>query len=622
MIIEAGLTDRAFSSLKVHDGDWIETMGKFNVLLSRSCSVSRGKENRNVSVVLDGYLSDCPIVDPELSVAEKMHRLYLEYGERALRLVDGAFIVAIVDEDRGVSFVANDRFGKKSGFFVRQKDRMIFAGSVQELSSFPGIELDPDNRAFFDILSLGCVPAPRSMFKGVEKISPASLWTISRKIEKSSYYDLSEIDVCSTQASDFSYEVRSLLLESVSRGAALSKSWSAFLSGGMDSSSVVWAMSKSVPALDTFYANFGSLDDYLAIPDEIGVARDVAHAVSSSHSELMIGPDAIARVPSIVSAIGEPICDGGPIVVDRVLASASSHSQGIMSGNGGDFLFGGERRHLLHMLIENRSLSALWSLAGMVGPHLPVLGSERLARLRFDLLRSLELRKLNIAEFYAHRFNTQDEIARLLGIECPEDEGGLRHVEKSLVNARHWDGLSQLLYLDLKLLSPNLILRDVNTLADHYGMTAYHPFFDWKFVEYAMRLPTSAKIRGLTLKYALRSAMDGCLPSSVLRKKKGGLGAPILYWLTSGDELVEDCLAASTVRSRGLFDPKEILRMRADTSSRRRDYSMLLWTAFTCELWMREFADGRPSANKHAGAIIQLDRAVNSSTCCEVRSAF
>lgn len=624
MIIDIALGSDGPMPLRAMESFFQPMKSGTRVLLSRDCSVWSDVQS-DVTVIIDGYISDQPNMVEGIPYPEILGRLYLQYGDRALRLVDGAFLAIITDERRSRVVIANDRLGKKSGFVIQQRERLVVSCSIQELSSLEGISLSPDKRAFFDILSLGCVPAPRSMFEGVSKLTPGALWSVGREIECSHYYDLSEVNAGSVPPKDLGEEVRFRIVDSVRRGAAVSPSWSAFLSGGMDSSSVVWGMSKHIPSFSTYYANFGQLDNYMAIPDEIGVARDVARSVGSEHSELLIEADGLARVPGIVSAIGEPICDGGPIVVDRVLASAAHRSRGIMTGNGGDFLFGGERRHLLHMLIANRSVGPLWSLARIAAPLLPVFGSERLARLRFDLLRSVELQSLNIAEFYAHRFNTPVETGRLLGMECPNGEGGLAHVERSLKTASHWDGLSQLLYLDLKLLSPNLILRDVNLLAEQYGMTAYHPFFDARFVEYALTLPSNVKIRGLTLKYALRSAMRGHLPASVLNKKKGGLGAPILYWLTSGQDMVEDCLSPSVVSNRGLFDPQEIARMKADTQTRRRDYSMLLWTAFTCELWMREFIDGRqpvPSTRTGATQDGQLGGALNARRRPEFRSAL
>ncbi|MDB5570833.1 MAG: asnB 1, partial [Hyphomicrobiales bacterium] len=369
--------------------------------------------------------------------------------------------------------------------------------------------------------------------------------------------------------------------------------WGSFLSGGLDSSFVVWALQQYAKC-DTFYATFGRLDSYMAIPDEQSVAAEVAAAFHTEHKVLSIGSEAIQRVKGIVEAIEEPFCDGGPIVIDAVLAAAAARGDAMMTGNGGDFLFGGERRHLLVSLMGNRKMAPVWMLAQIASALAPAkLPSERLARLRFDLQRCLALRNLTVADFYSQRFSGEQEILGLFHKDI--DPRGFRSpaacIESELGHVGDLDDLTKVLYLDLKVLTPNLLIRDVRSVARGYGVNTYHPYLDSKFVEFGMGIPSRLKVRGLTLKHIMRKAMEPHLPESVLTKKKGGLGAPILYWVTDRKGLVADVLSEETIRRRGLFSYGAIEKMRNATVSRSKDYSMLLWTIFTTELWMQQFVD-------------------------------
>jgi asparagine synthetase B (glutamine-hydrolysing) len=239
-------------------------------------------------------------------------------------------------------------------------------------------------------------------------------------------------------------------------------------------------------------------------------------------------------------------------------------------------------------------MAPLWKLAQLAGALTPSgLPSERLARLRFDLQRSLALRNLRVPDFYSQRFSDQADILSLFhkDIAVRRLRSPAAAIEAELAAVSGLVDLSKVLYLDFKVLTPNLLIRDIRSIAKGYGVTTYHPYLDTKFVEFDMEIPSHLKVRGLTLKHIMRKAMEPHLPKGVLAKKKGGLGAPILYWVTDDKGIVADVLSPDAIRKRGLFSGETIEQMRSATVSRRKDYSMPLWTIFAIELWMRQFID-------------------------------
>ena len=293
------------------------------------------------------------------------------------------------------------------------------------------------------------------------------------------------------------------------------------------------------------YGNFGALDRYVALPDEERVAQAVADRFGTRHSVLTIPSDVMERVPELVRIIEEPLCDGGPIVVDTVMQAAKVRADGVMTGVGGDFLFGGERRHLLISLLGHMRGLPMWRLAGLM-VSLPTVGSDTLTRLRFDLQRLLSIRELPLGEFYARRLHGGDLVQALCKPLAFEglDRSPLDQINACLDDISELDDLTKLLYLDLRLLTPDCLTRDVLALGRYHELTVCHPYLDSDFVDFSMTIPPRQKVRGVTMKYAMRQAIQGYLPRDVLKKKKGGLGAPLRWWVTH-DGLVADHLSRS-----------------------------------------------------------------------------
>ncbi len=488
-----------------------------------------------IEVAIEGHLISSETKMQRGGDAEILSELYLAHGPAALKRVDGSFAFVIVDHrDRSVH-AGIDKLGQSVAYIAEAPEEVIFATNLVELLGLLPTKPNIDLSSVFEFLSQGWIISPNSMFEGVEKLQPGSFvsWDGSHVRHVGYHKPRHDGVFANRHREELSQEIREHLHTAVRRGIPWSNSWSSFLSGGLDSSSVVYALSDALgQSFPTFYGSFGDLDRYMALPDEEAVARTVADRFGTDHSVLSIPSDVIDRVPEIVRIIEEPIYDGGPVVVDAVMRAVKSRADGVMTGIGGDFLFGGERRHLLISLLDHTRNLPGWKLAGRVAA-LPTARSAWLTRLRFDVQRTLSVRDLSLGEFL--RSSTAWcpprgcflQTIGLWGVRpLPSRQDQCLPGEISTL-----DSLTKLLYLDFRLLTPDGLTRDVEALGRAHDLTVFNPYLDSEFVDFSMTMPPREKVRGLTQKYALRHAIRGYLPADVLKKKKGGLGAPIRWWI-------------------------------------------------------------------------------------------
>ena len=277
--------------------------------------------------------------------------LYREHGVAAFSHVDGAFCAAIVDREREAIVLARDKLGIARAYLSRQGGSVTFSDSMSDLIAAREDEhhqVDVDS--LYAFLMIGWIPTPHSMFRDVEKVPAGTLLEFRRgAFETTTYYDVPHRPsrVVSRSPAQLSREVTEHLDRSVERGLALGGRWGSFLSGGVDSSSVVASLSHATKsAFPTYFGGFApQLNQYLPNPEEPEMSRLVSEAYGTAHHALWLGPDAVDRTSAVVGALEEPVCDGGCIVLDAVMEAALGEVDGLMTGIGGDFLFTGERRH-------------------------------------------------------------------------------------------------------------------------------------------------------------------------------------------------------------------------------------------------------------------------------------
>ncbi|HEY2827041.1 MAG TPA: asparagine synthase (glutamine-hydrolyzing) [Pirellulales bacterium] len=546
------------------------------------------------------------------SDTEVVLNMYHWLGPDAIRRLNGMFALAIWDHRSERLFIARDHFGIKPLYYLQQGERFAFGSEIKSILLLPGAPREIDDEALQQYLAFLWVPDPLTMFRGIFKL-PAGHHAIFQhgRLDITKYWDLE------FPPADYHYpadeetlvgEIRQRFDAAVASQLRSDVPLGAFLSAGLDSSSIVASMARRSPIpVRTFTITFPekyrkgetTIDD----PD---VARRTAAHFGCQHREIMVEPDVVSLLPKLIWHMDEPVADPAIITAHLVCREARKDVTVLLSGVGGDELFAGYRKHRAHFLAANyqrvpRPLRrfliepAIQSLPAMRGSWLK--GYVRLAK---KMVRSgsllpedrFILDSVYITSSQREELCSADTLRRF-GRRDPRS----RHLDY-FAAVKDADFLNRMLYLDTKafMASLNLTYNDKMSMANSVEIRV--PFLDWPFVQWvAANVPPRLKLRGNRLKHIFRAAMRDVLPDEVLRQRKAGFGAPADYWLANDlREMVDDLLNPSQVAQRGLFRPAAVQQLIEQQRTGRHDWSMQLWQLLTLELWQRTFLDAVPAA--------------------------
>ena len=543
---------------------------------------------------------------------EVVLRLYEQEGPACVKRLNGMFAFAICDL-RGSTpllFVARDHFGVKPFYYFHDAARFAFASEIKALLQIPGIDAELDAQSLHQYLTFLWVPDPKTMFRRILKL-PAGHYGILRNGEfaVTQYWDLTfpSADLTYTRSEDdLTDEVRERLRQSVEAQMVSDVPIGAFLSAGLDSSSIVALMcGLTKQPVRTYTITFpkkyrvgeSTLDD----PE---VATRLARHLGCENQRIVVEPDVVDLLPRLAWHMDEPTADPAIITAYLVCREARKQATVLLSGVGGDELFAGYRKHVAHYwaqayrsvpsFVRGPAESMLGAMPSLRGT--PMKGSLRLTK---KMARSASLDPVDrfIANCtYLDEGQKSDLYAPEFRAEISVSDPASQH-RAAFGRVDGADFLNQMLYLDSKIFmtSLNLTYNDKMSMASSVEVRV--PFLDRELAEFvAWNVPPRLKLKGFwkpTTKYILRKAMADVLPREVLQQPKAGFAAPVDYWLAHDlKEMVDDLLSSSQVRKRSLFRPEAVRHYVEEHRSGRRDWSMQLWQFLTLELWMQTFLDG------------------------------
>ncbi|MCK9538952.1 asparagine synthase (glutamine-hydrolyzing) [Dokdonella sp.] len=516
------------------------------------------------------------------SEAEVIVEAYIAWGEGCFAHLHGMFAIALWDARRQVLLLARDRFGEKPLYVAEQASRLLFASELKSLLQVPGFAAGLDREALRGYVAFGYVPSPRSILAGVRKLAPGHyLRYADGKASIQRYYQLRFEPKTRASEAQAGEELAHLLEQAVSSRLVSDVPFGAFLSGGLDSSVVVALMSRHLTQpVKTFSigfreAEFNELDD----------ARRVANLLGTEHHELMVDPDAVALLHTLVWHLDEPFADASALPTYLVAQLASSHVKMALSGDAGDETFAGYTRYLRYLRLHQ--LGALKPLAAAVatlGGHL--LGGSNRRR----LLRIAESLRLPFPDNYL-------SVVALTRVERAQALLGERGSHYETLAAA-WaqdlprDPLDRIVAIDFASYLADDILVKVDRMSMANSLESRAPLLDHRLVEFAASLPANLRIRGGRGKYLLRQVAARWLPPDVLEKRKQGFGLPLARWFRGPlRELASDLLASRAFRERGLIDPHAAEQCLQQHLSGADDCSEALWLILSLELWARRFLD-------------------------------
>ena len=542
---------------------------------------------------------------------EAVVHLYEEYGpdrfKDCLNRLNGMFALAICDL-RGASpklFLARDHFGIKPLYYWERGGKLAFASEVKALLEVPGIEASMSMEALNQYLTFLWVPDPQTLFEGIRKLQAGhyALWQ-GGKFQVEQFWDLtfppSDHRFERTEA-DLADEVRERFCASVERQMVSDVPIGAFLSAGLDSSSIVAAMARKQPVRTytiTFPEKYRVGETHI---DDPGVPNRLARQLGCEHHEIVVEPDVVDLLPGLTWHMDEPTADPAIITAYLVCREARKNATVLLSGIGGDEIFAGYRKHGAHAWAEEyrrvpgfaRSVAeqTLLTLPSFRGTAMK--GPVRLAK---KMARSAALSPAEAFIRNCTYFDAQQKTDLYAQPPASNGNPAKQHLA-AFDKVKDSSFLNQMLYLDTKIFmaSLNLTYNDKMSMASSVEVRV--PFLDRDLAEFvAWNVSPDSKLKGKwrpVTKHIFREAMRGMLPDEVMRQPKAGFAAPVDYWLAHDlRPLIDDLLSESRVKRRGLFRPEAVRRYIDEQRRGAEDWSMQIWQLLTLEIWMQLFLEG------------------------------
>jgi len=532
------------------------------------------------------------------SDTESILHLYEELGERCVERLRGMFAFAIWDEGRRRLFLARDRVGIKPLFYRLTDDGLIFASEMKAILQDPRVPREIDWEAVDAYFALSYIPAPRTIFKDILKLPPGHYLSWENgTVRLARYWDLHYRPNRKTASEDLAAEFLHLLDEAVKLHLVSDVPVGAFLSGGLDSGTLVALMSRHVgDRVKTFTIGFSGTG--AGWEDERPLARLLAERYGTDHQEFQVRPDLSGLLDCLVAAFDEPFADDSMIPTYYVSRLAREQVKVVLSGLGGDELLGGYDRYLgLSLSASYQNLPA-WLRRRVIAPlvqrlpeaesgvgivtHLKrfVLNGDLSPGERYVAYRLLLAKQKRVRLF--HESLRPAVAAGRTEAEC------LRFFQAP--NAA--DPLDRAMYQDINLYLADDILANTDRISMWHSLEVRVPFVDHKLMEFSATIPSAYKVRWFEKKALFKKAVAALLPPEILRKKKQGFVGPMAWWLRYDlKDYVTDLMSEASLKHQGIFDPRAVAAILDEHFSCRKQHDTLIWALVVFQAWHRLYVN-------------------------------
>ena len=556
-------------------------------------------ENRDISIVFNGEIYNFPEIREELikkghvfytnTDTEAIVHLYEEMGDDCVDKLRGMFAFGIWDEKKKKLFLARDRAGQKPLYYYNDGSRIVFASELKALLVDKTIKREISIEALNDYLVYLCTIAPKTIFKDIKKLCPGNVMTCTPNgVSIREYWDLPRIKSVSLGENHYIDQLNDLLSDSVSSRLISDVPLGAFLSGGLDSSTIVCMMSelrKEPPVTTSIRFREKQFDESV-------YARSVADHFSTEHYEEMVESDAVDQIDDIIWHLDEPFADASAIPTFNLSRAARKHVKVALSGDGGDEVFAGYRRYYYDVL-ENRVRKLIPEIIrrSVIGP---ISGIYPQAAWMPQVLRAKTfLRNISSSQQMSH-FNTlsvfnDKDISGILSGDTVSSLNGYHPfsvMEKYYMKAGNIDELSKVLYVDFKTYLSDRMLVKVDRMSMAQSLEVRSPFLDHKLVEYAAGIPSELKLKGREGKYILKKIMSDRLPNEVISRAKKGFDVPLDLWFRNQlKDKAHECIFRPNAFSREFFNYDFVEKIWNEHQQGTVNWGQHLWNIYVLEIW-------------------------------------
>jgi asparagine synthase (glutamine-hydrolysing) len=529
---------------------------------------------------------------------EVLVHLYEERGPAFVEDLRGMFAIAIWDARHNRLLLARDRFGIKPLYYRVAGGQLSFASELKALLRQPGFSREIDPSALEAFLAFNSVPAPLTIFTEARKLPPGhTLVAEEGEVEIHRFARPTPVpaDQVRTEREEaLAEELRGRLRDSVKAHLVSDVPVGVLLSGGVDSATLTaFAAAESGYRVSTFSIGFEEQSF-----DELELARLVAKRYGTDHHELVLRPDAIDLLPRLVEAFDEPLGDSSALPTYLVSQLASDTVKVVLSGEGGDELFGG-----YYTYVADRLAPRIGRAAPLLRPLVELLPSSS-EKVSFDYKAKRFVRGAHLPPVERHHAwkeifsdDAQDELLSSPRTSDPLDVYRARYAETEGA-----EELARLQDLDLGIYMVDDLLVKTDRASMAHSLEARVPFLDPVVAELALALETKQKVRGFSKKRLLRRAAAPLLPKEIIRGRKQGFSIPVAAWLR-GDlaPFARDVLSPQTIERQGYLDSGAVTRVLDAHISGKRDLSRQIWGLLNFTLWFDRYAREPATARASAG---------------------
>ena len=539
-----------------------------------------------------------------------LHAIELWGLQAALKKACGMFALALWDKKENELSLARDRLGEKPLYYGWQGNAFIFASELKALKEHPEFHADIDRVALEELIQYSAIPAPHSIYQGIQKLLPGAILSVSlraREVKIAHFWEARSV-IANGQLHPFAGspgvavdKLELLLSDAISDQMQADVPLGAFLSGGVDSSVVVAMMqSLSDRPISTFTIGFSE-----AGYNEAKHAKAVAAHIGTDHTEIYISPkEALDVIPSLPSLYCEPFADVSQIPTYLVSQLAREDVSVSLSGDGGDELFGGYNRYILG--------EKIWNKLSLLPVGMRKVLSKLITSVSPDNWNRVLVPIQNRISSSSVRSNLGDKLHKGAGVISANDTSelyqflisggqqnseiviGAKDIPSNVVPefAMNENFVQQMMIEDMITYLPDDILVKVDRAAMGVSLETRVPLLDHRLVEFAWSLPLSYKIHNGIGKWPLKQVLYKYLPEELIERPKMGFGVPIDSWLRGPlREWAEDLLDETRLKNEGYFNPAPIRQKWSEHLSGSRNWQSQLWNVLMFQAWLEGHRD-------------------------------
>lgn len=589
------------------DGVYLDQFVGFGMRRLSIIDLNTGKqpiynEQKDIVITFNGEIYNFLEIKVELekgilfrthSDTEVILKLYELYGKNCVAHLDGMFAFAIHDKKQGIVFIARDRFGEKPLYYSQMEDKIIWASELKSITNlFPTLKrISSDSLNIY--MALTYIPAPFTIYENVYKLKAGHYMTINTSnlnIDINKYWD---VDINSTHTlksyEEAKQQVKELLVKSIERRMIADVPLGVFLSGGVDSTIVAATMAKiSRNRIKTFSVGFKN-KRY----DESDRARIVAEHIGSEHHEYILDyNDLLGQIDNIILNYDEPFADASCLPTYFISSQTVKHVKVALTGDGGDEVFGGYNKYLLHSYGEIYKNS----LPGFLRNYIikPLLNTSKIRR-KDSRSKLVKIRKMiesiqsdsltNHLNIIALGFK-QSELLKVVNKKYARNYIEILKDKIMFPTSENVDKIKLARYIDKQTSLEGDMLVKVDRASMLCSLECRAPFLDHKLIELTYQIQDDFLIKGNNKKKILKDTFKDLLPAGFFDAPKSGFEIPIADWLRN--ELKQDLINTLSIENmdmHGFFNTKYVLQLIDEHLNKGIDHSWQIWTLFCFEKW-------------------------------------